>query len=119
MLCKTREGLKNLYKLISFGHLKYFFKQPRMPKSEIIKHREYTTTELRNLGFTVIDSKANFVFAKSDKISGLDYYNKLRENGILVRHFSSAKICDFNRISIGTFEDMKTLIEVTKKILEV
>ena len=88
-------------------------------RNEIIKNREYTTTELRNLGFTVIDSKANFVFAKSDKISGLDYYNKLRENGILVRHFSSAKICDFNRISIGTFEDMKTLIEVTKKILEV
>jgi len=88
-------------------------------RNEIIKNREYTTVELRKLGFTVIDSKANFVFAKSDKISGTDYYNKLRENGILVRHFNSDKICDFNRISIGTYEDMKTLVEVTKKLLEV
>lgn len=88
-------------------------------RNEIIKNREYTTEELRKLGFTVIDSKANFVFAKSDKISGTDYYNKLRENGILVRHFNSDKICDFNRISIGTYEDMKTLVEVTKKLLEV
>jgi len=88
-------------------------------RNEIIKNREYTTEELRKLGFNVIDSKANFVFAKSDKISGDDYYNKLRENGILVRHFKSEKICDYNRISIGTYEDMQALIEVTKKILEV
>ena len=85
----------------------------------IEENREFLTGELEKMGFVCLPSKTNFVFAKSDKISGLDYYNKLRENGILVRHFSSAKICDFNRISIGTFEDMKTLIEVTKKILEV
>lgn len=88
-------------------------------RSEIIKNRGYITDELKKCGFTVLDSKANFVFAKSDRISGADYYRYLRENGILVRHFNSEKICDYNRISIGTAADMEKLAEVTKKLLEV
>ena len=88
-------------------------------RNEIIENRDYITAELRKLGFTVLDSKANFVFAKHDKISGMDYYKYLRENGILVRHFTSEKICEYNRISIGSFEDMQKLAEVTKRLLEV
>ena len=40
LLAKTQRGIKNLYKLISFSHLNHFYKTPRMPKSEIIAHRE-------------------------------------------------------------------------------
>ncbi|MBQ5781875.1 MAG: PHP domain-containing protein, partial [Oscillospiraceae bacterium] len=40
LICKNKQGLKNLYKLISYGHINYYLRQPRMPKSEIIKHRE-------------------------------------------------------------------------------
>ena len=85
---------------------------------KIIEAREFTTKQLEELGFFVIPSKANFVFAKSDEISGEELYKKLKANGILVRHFNTEKIKDFNRITIGTVEDMKTFISVVKKILE-
>lgn len=84
----------------------------------IIEDREYTKKELEGLGFTVLDSCTNFLFAKSDKISGEAYYKRLKEKGILVRHFTSEKIKDFNRITIGTKEQMKTFINITKEILE-
>ena len=85
---------------------------------KIIEAREFTTKQLEELGFFVIPSKANFVFAKSDKISGEELYKQLKANGILVRHFNTEKIKDFNRITIGTMEDMKTFISAVKKILE-
>ena len=84
----------------------------------IVSSREYTAKELRNLGFFVLPSKANFVFAKSDKIGGEELYLKLKANGILVRHFSKEKIKDFNRITVGSQAEMEKFIEVTKKILE-
>lgn len=84
----------------------------------IIKNREYTTDGLRALGFEVLESKANFVFAKSDKISGEDLYLKLKSRGILVRHFTSERIKDFNRITIGTMEQMTSLVKEIENILE-
>ena len=80
--------------------------------------REYTAKELTRLGFSVLNSKANFVFAKSDKISGLELYKKLKDRGILVRHFEKERISDFNRITIGTMEDMKNLISEAEDILK-
>ena len=84
----------------------------------IIENREYTAKALRDLGFSVLDSKANFVFAKSDEISGEELYTTLKKNGILVRHFSKERICEYNRITIGTREQMQTLVETVDKILK-
>ncbi len=84
----------------------------------IKKNRAYTETELKGLGFEVLDSKANFLFARHNKISGEELYLTLKEKGILVRHFTAERIKDFNRITIGTEEQMKTLIETVKSILE-
>ena len=85
---------------------------------KIIKNREYTVNELKKLGFEVLPSKANFVFAKSDKISGEKLYLKLKDKGVLVRHFTAPRIKDFNRITIGSFEEMQTFILKVKEVLE-
>ena len=85
---------------------------------KIIKTREYTKVELEKLGFFVLPSCANFVFAKHERISGEEIYQKLRENGILVRHFNKEKIKDYNRITIGTDEQMETMITVLENIVK-
>ena len=84
----------------------------------IINNREYTEKALTELGFYVIPSKANFVFAKSDKIDGEALYLKLKSKGILVRHFTKERIKDYNRITIGTMEQMNALIGAIKEILK-
>ena len=84
----------------------------------IIKNREYTEKALTELGFYVIPSKANFVFAKSDKIDGEALYLKLKAKGILVRHFTKERIKDYNRITIGTMEQMNALIQAIKENLK-
>lgn len=84
---------------------------------KIIKNREYTVNELEKLGFTVLPSSANFVFAKSDKISGKELYLKLKEKGVLIRHFEKDRIKDFNRITIGSAKEMRIFIQKNKEIL--
>ncbi len=79
--------------------------------------RETTRKALQELGFEVTDSRANFLFARHPAVSGEALYRKLKERGILIRHFSTERIKDYNRISIGTEEQMETLIRETERIL--
>ena len=85
---------------------------------KVIETREFTVKELRALGFAVTDSKANFIFAKSDSVLGETLYKELKKRGILVRHFSSPKICEYNRITIGTKEQMQALVDAVRDILK-
>lgn len=84
---------------------------------EIIRTRKYTTDALEALGFTVLKSQTNFLFARSCDITGKALYQSLKERGILVRHFDDPAITEYNRISIGTREEMETLIRTIQEIL--
>lgn len=84
---------------------------------KIIENREYTVKELIKLGFTVLPSKANFVFAKSEKIGGKVLYEALKEKGVLIRHFEKPRISEYNRITIGSRDEMEAFINILKEIL--
>lgn len=84
---------------------------------EIIKVREWTKKELERIDFTVLDSKANFLFAKTDAVSGEDMYSLLKKKGILVRHFNADRIKEYNRITIGTKEQMEKFVATVKEII--
>lgn len=85
---------------------------------KIIKSREWTVEALKNIGFEILPSKANFVFAKSQKIDGERLYLALKEKGVLIRHFAKERIKDYNRITVGTQEQMEILVEKIKEILK-
>ena len=95
---------------------KEYFEETR---KKIINTREKYISELEKIGFEVIPSKANFVFAKHNSLHGEFLYKALKDNGILVRYFNKERINDYLRITIGTDEEMEQLILTLKnKILK-
>lgn len=90
----------------------------RVNCQKIIETRDWTNMELIKLGFHILPSMTNFVFAKYPGISGKALNLALREKGILVRHFDTPKLNDYNRITIGSREQMKSLVSALKEILE-
>jgi len=85
--------------------------------AKIKASRERLTKGLAALGFSVLPSSANFVFASHPSMSGGDLKQALAERGIIVRHFNAPRISDHLRISVGTDGDVDRLIEELKKIL--
>lgn len=84
---------------------------------KIIATRERVKAELEALGFFVLPSKANFLFAKKEGKRGKDLYLGLKEKGVLVRHFDKDIIGDFLRITIGTDEQMNIFLEKLRELL--
>ena len=85
---------------------------------KIIECRENTSERLSALGFRVLPSSANFLFAESESIDGELLYLELKRRGILVRHFNKERIRNFNRITVGTPEEMDALILAITDILK-
>ena len=85
----------------------------------IMENRAYTVAELSKLGFRTLPSSANFIFTVSDRIDGGELYRKLKERGVLIRHFDKPRIGAWSRITIGTREQMDILLTNIKEILEV
>lgn len=78
--------------------------------NKIISTREWTKKELERLGFTVLDSSTNFLFATHPAEKAAEIFDYLRENKVFVRFFNKPVLCDYLRITIGTDEQMKTFI---------
>ena len=84
----------------------------------IIATRERTAGALREMGFTFPASQANFLFLSRKNLPGEVLYQKLKARGVLVRHFSDPSLADYNRVSIGTDEEMGIFLRETRAILE-
>lgn len=85
---------------------------------EIVMNRERLSDGLRTLGFILTQSATNFVFAKHPDVGGAALYAALRQRGVLVRHFNIERIKDYNRITVGTGEQVDAVLRCITEILE-
>jgi histidinol-phosphate aminotransferase len=86
-------------------------------RSAIIENRESLTASLIRLGFDVLPSSANFVFARHPSHAGHALSAALRERAVLVRHFSGPRVSDFIRITIGSKAELDRLKEALAEFL--
>ena len=84
----------------------------------VISERERLSRELASLGFTVLPSKANFVFAKHAALSGREVYEALRARGVLVRHFQKPRISEYCRITVGSREENDALLRALGEFIQ-
>lgn len=91
----------------------YFMNNCRL----IRETREWTRRELEAEGFTVLASEANFLFAADKRIPGKTLYEELKRRGVLIRHFDGPRIREYNRITIGTREQMEVFMTKIREIL--
>ncbi|MBQ8797546.1 MAG: histidinol-phosphate transaminase [Oscillospiraceae bacterium] len=84
----------------------------------VAQNRAFTTENLRKLNFTVLDSSANFAMAAHPDIPGGTLYQKLKDKGILVRYFGTERLAPYVRITIGSREQMESLLQAVTEILE-
>ncbi len=84
---------------------------------QVIASREAVVAGLTALGFEVLPSKANFVFARHPGKDAASLAAGLREQGVIVRHFKQARIAQFLRITIGTPEQNQALLEALKPLV--
>lgn len=103
------------YAALSLRDEAYF----RQCVDRICATREWTVQELKALGFTMTDSKTNFLFAKHSSVPSVELFEMLKEKGVYVRYFKAPRVNEYLRISIGTEEEMKVLVALLKDYLSV
>lgn len=86
--------------------------------NKIIKTRTRVTDELRALGFKVLDSQTNFLFATKDDLSMKDMFEYLKTKKVYIRYFSVPRIENYVRISIGTDDEMDIFLKEVKEYLK-
>ena len=86
--------------------------------SEVMKTRKYTVGRLRDMGFEMTESTANFIFIRHPDISGGELFSALRKKGVIIRHFNKDRISDYNRVTIGSPAQMEVFLRETEAILK-
>ena len=86
--------------------------------AKIVATREWSKEELKKLGFSFTDSKANFIFATHERVPAKELFEALREANIFVRYFKSPRIDNYLRITIGTEGEMEKLFGFLRTYLE-
>lgn len=86
--------------------------------SKIIETRQYVTAQMRSMGFKVLDSKTNFIFATKDDASMKDMFEYLKTQKVYIRYFSLPRIENYVRITIGTDREMEIFLEKVKEYIK-
>ncbi len=107
-------GLGQVAALATLSDIDHYRKQ----FERIIQLRAKTTGALEALGFKVLPSQANFIFAKPTAITAAQWFRQLRERKIVTRWFDTPKVRNWLRITIGTEAEMAKLLTATKSILK-
>jgi histidinol-phosphate aminotransferase len=107
----TRESI--VLGVASLADEEYFQEKKQM----VVATRERTKEELRRRGFEVLDSSANFLFAKPNSVDAGWLFEELKKEKIFVRHFNGERIKDYLRISIGTDQQMDCLLQAIDRIM--
>ena len=89
----------------------------RETTEKVIRTRTWVVEELQRMGFEVLPSKTNFVFVRAAGRSAAELQRRLKEEGILVRHFAQPRIDEYLRITIGTDDEMKILLDRLQRII--
>lgn len=84
----------------------------------IAENREFVAGELKKMGFELTDSKANFIFMKHPNIDGGRIYEIMKKKGVLIRHFDKERIAQYNRVTIGTREQMDIFLDKLHETLQ-
>jgi len=107
------DALAQVAGIAAIEDLAYFEDRCRV----IIESREALTSDLKGLGFEVLPSAANFVFARHPDAPAKTLYQALKDDGVLVRYFNKPRIDDHLRITVGTPAECRTLVEKLRTIL--
>lgn len=85
-------------------------------RKQIVDTRAWTDEQLRQLGFVTCPSSSNFIFARHPEKAGKEIFDYLRQEGVLVRRWEIPEIRDWLRISIGSGEEMRTMVGILRKL---
>lgn len=84
----------------------------------VMENRQYTIEQLEAMGFILTDSTANFIFMKHPDVDGGAIYEEMKKRGVLVRHFTKDRIAQYNRVTIGSREQMDTFLNVLREVVK-